>query len=42
MVKDQNCVICMQTFFIVYIKADDIYKDTAEDVETRLILQIMN
>ena len=35
MVKDQNCVICIQTFFIVYIKADDIYKDTAEDVETR-------
>ena len=35
MVEDQNCVICIQTFFIVYIKADDIYKDTAEDVETR-------
>ena len=35
MVKDQNCVICIQTFFIVQIKADDIYKDTAEDVETR-------
>ena len=28
--------------FIVYIKTDDIYKDIAEDVETRLILQIMN
>ena len=28
--------------FIVYIKTDDIYKDIAEDVETDLILQIMN
>ena len=25
--------------FIVYIKADDIYKDIAEDVETRLDTQ---
>ena len=25
----------LYTDFIVYIKADDIYKDTAEDVETR-------
>ena len=33
----------MDTYsFIVYIKTDDIYKDIAEDVETRLILQIMN
>ena len=28
MVKKQNC-------FIVYMKADDNYKDIAEDVETR-------
>ena len=28
--------------FIVYLKTDDIYKYIAEDVETRLILQIMN
>ena len=27
--------------FIVYIKTDNIYKDIAEDVETRLVLQIM-
>ena len=29
--------------FIVYIKGDDIYKDIAEDAETRFaLLQIMN
>ena len=28
------CMI-MYTCFIVYIKADDIYKDVAENVETR-------
>ena len=28
--------------FIVYIKTDDIYKDIAEDVETRFDIQIMN
>ena len=28
--------------FVVYIKADHNYRDIAEDVETRLILQIMN
>ena len=28
--------------FIVYIKTDHIYKDIAEDVETDLIIQIMN
>ena len=28
--------------FVVYIKMDDIYKDIAEDVETRFELQIMN
>ena len=32
MVKKQNCV---KDSFIVYIKTDDIYKDIAEDVETR-------
>ena len=32
MVKNQNCVT---NSFIAYIKADDIYKDIAEDVETR-------
>ena len=32
MVKKQNCVT---DSFIVYIKTDDIYKDIAEDVETR-------
>ena len=31
--KKRNCLIL--TSFIVYIKADDIYKDIAEDVETR-------
>ena len=35
MVKKQNCVIWIQTSFIVYIKTDDIYKDIAEDFETR-------
>ena len=34
MVKNQNCVT---NSFIVYIKADDIYKDIAEDVETRFV-----
>ena len=28
--------------FIVYIKTDYIYKDNADDIKTRLILQIMN
>ena len=32
MVKKKNCV---KDSFIVYIKTDDIYKDIAEDVETR-------
>ena len=32
----QNCVIWMQIdSLFVYIKTDDIYKDIAEDVETR-------
>ena len=31
--KKQNCVIWTQT--VSYIKTDDIYKDIAEDVETR-------
>ena len=36
MVKRQTCVIWIQIDgFIVYIKTDDIYKDTAEDVEAR-------
>ena len=30
-VKKKICVIC----FIVFIKIDDIYKDIAEDVETK-------
>ena len=34
MVKKQNCII-WKLCFIVYIKRDDIYKDIAEDVETR-------
>ena len=32
--KKQNCVIQTQSF-IVYIKANQIYKDIAEAVETR-------
>ena len=35
MVKKQNCVICTQTVFIVYIKTGNIYKDIAEDVKIR-------
>ena len=35
MEKKQNWVIWIQTVSIVYIKTDDIYKDIAEDVETR-------
>ena len=36
MVRMQNCVIWMQIdSLFVYIKTDDIYKDIAEDVETR-------
>ena len=40
MIKNQNCVIWIQTFhshrrFTVYIKTDDTYKDIAEDVEKR-------
>ena len=34
--KKQNCIVwCCKFCFIVYIKTDDIYKDIAEDVETR-------
>ena len=34
---------CMDTdSFVVYIETDDIYKDIAENVKTRLITQIMN
>ena len=33
MVKKQNCVTWIQ--IASYIKTDDIYKDIAEDVETR-------
>ena len=36
MVKNQNCFMWVQ-IFIVYIKTDDLYKDSAEDVETRRI-----
>ena len=28
--------------FIVYIKTEDIYKDIAEDVETRFVTSVMN
>ena len=36
MMKKQNCIVwCCKFCFIVYIKTDDIYKDIAEDVETR-------
>ena len=35
MMKKQNFVIWIQTCFILYMKADDIYKDIAEDIETR-------
>ena len=38
MVKKQNRFIWIETCsygFIAYIKADDTYKDIAEDVETR-------
>ena len=35
MVKKQNCVIRKQILFIVYLKADDLYRDISEDVETR-------
>ena len=36
MVKRQSYAIWIQTLYImVYIKADDIYKYIAEDVETR-------
>ena len=34
MVKKQNCFMDTDNF-IVYIKADDIYKDITKDVETR-------
>ena len=34
MVKKQNCVTWIQADSL-YIKTDDIYKDVAEDVETR-------
>ena len=33
---EKSKLCCMDTYsFIVYIKTDDIYKDIAEDVETR-------
>ena len=34
---DENAKVCyMDTYsFIAHVKTDDIYKDTAEDVETR-------
>ena len=34
-VQKQNCVICIEDSFIVYIKTDDIYKGIAKDVKTR-------
>ena len=33
--KARMCYIYKDISFIVYIKTDDIYKDIAEDVETR-------
>ena len=41
---DENAKVCyMDTdSFIAHVKTDDIYKDTAEDVETRLVLQVLN
>ena len=33
--ENQNCVIVIGIKFLLYIKADDIYKDVAKDVETR-------
>ena len=33
--KARMCYIYTDISFIVYIKTDDIYKDIAEDVETR-------
>ena len=35
MVKRQNSVIISTDSLIVLVKTDDIYKDIAEDVETR-------
>ena len=34
-VKNQNCVLWVQTVFIVYIKIDDIYKEIVEVVKNR-------
>ena len=34
--KNQNCVIWIQTVSLYTLKTDDIYKDITEDVETRL------
>ena len=36
MVKKQNCVIWIHMDFLVYIRIDDIYKDIADDVKTKL------
>ena len=36
MMKKQNYFIWIHTVLYGYIKTDDIYKDIAEDVETRL------
>ena len=35
-------LLCGQTIFIVYIKTDAIYKDIAEDVETRFEIRCRN
>ena len=40
--KKQNCVIRIQTVSLFTKKTDDIYKDIAEDLKTRLILKIRN
>ena len=41
---DENAKLCYvdTDSFIAHVKTDDIYKDTAEDVETRLVLQVLN
>ena len=41
---DENAKLCYvdTDSFIAHVKTDDIYKDTAEDVETRLALQVLN
>ena len=35
MMKNQNCVLCIQTRAFVYIKIDEMYKDIAEDIQAK-------